>query len=384
MHDEQPLVVEGSNNVPSIVYDDTESGSSEDGSMTSAAASSSKKRSKPRTLYSICYPPPKSGGRQKKHRPLLQLHKVTQSSRPRPTFEIIPSSRLSSSLCHDFTKAFCEKKSLSSEDMAIVKAGEYLESTSEGECEEESGHVLAVVCKPRKQDKPANTNGKLLLHDGTEWKVSSLSNGGYEFVGTDHGVPTRIRWFPKRPQGRRTDSATEYHKSSDAESLKLPDALDDSSHATAPAQKSSKSFNCSLISPNTRRHPIVARLSSSMIDIPDSYNIPTPSDPDQEDPERKPKPVTPALRTLVTVTALYISLHEGWCEDFRPAQLAHKASAPQPLRTTTTTTATLAEPVDAAKVAPPPRSPGAFARFFHRRPKEVKEAKIDRPKTSYT
>lgn len=347
--------------LPNFMYGEAEDMSyasgdlSREGSFMSTTRKSRRRSFKPKTSYSICQPPPKSAARQKIHvraRPLLQLHRLAASARPIPAFELLPSAIFSPSLSRAIAKVFRSKHSLCPADLAIVKADKYHQHEDAGAEEDETRDVLALICKGRKGDHLAPGTAKILLDDGSEWDAHSLPNGGYEFTSMDHhGLTTTARWVVKRPRARRSQSASEL------------DSPQDSSH---------RKFNFSTISPNSRRHPVIASLSNTTLDINDSYNIPSavnsalslsPSSakasPESNDiPAETPIDTTDILRTLITATAVWVALREGWSSGYRPDDVMTRSLSTKingsPVRATH-------DPADAND---DPKRSGSIARIF--------------------
>ena len=257
--------------------------------------------SRPRTSYNICHPPPKTSARSKIHvraKPLLQLHKHAASGRPMPAFELLPSAIFSPSLSRAIGKVFRPKHGLCPADLAIVAADSY--HHHEEADEDETRDVLALICKGRKGDA-ALGKARIFLQNTSEWEAYSLPNGGYEFSSTDeHGLITTARWVQKRPRARRSQSASELES----------------------ARVESKKFTFSTISSSTRRHPIIANLTSTTLDVNDYYHIPSAvssalGQPEDSPPLADPIGTTAALHTLITATAIWVALREGWSPGYR-------------------------------------------------------------------
>lgn len=271
----------------------------------------SKKSNKPKTSYSICHPPPASSTRHKFHRrprSLLQLHKITPNSRPLPAFEVIPSANFSVRLTRATAKVFKAKHSLCPSDLVILRAEDYFsEEPSE---EQEARDVVALICKGRKEDGAAAGKAKIYMADGQEWEAYPLANGGYEFFTTDeHGLGLTVRWVPKKC--KKEDSS----------------------------KSETKRFNFSTISPNSRRHPIIANLSKTSLAINDTYKMPDPAsatptttpkqtptllddglDSDDNNPSASKQDLRttdPRLRSLITMTSIWVSFREGWSPHFK-------------------------------------------------------------------
>lgn len=258
----------------------------------------SKKINRPKTQFSICHPPPASSTRQKLHRrprSLMQLHKLSPGARPVPAYEIIPSANFSVRLTKAITKVFRAKHGLCPNDLVVLSAEKY--SIEEIDEEQEARHVLGLICKGRKEDAATAGKAKICLAGGREWEACSLMNGGYEFFSTDeHGLGLTVRWVPKRAKD---------------------------------GSKDRKRFNFSTISPNSRKHPIIACLQKTSLDINDTYKMPEPSavtplstpnqrgsileDAIDEDALKQDACVTTdELRQVITLTGIWVAFKEGW------------------------------------------------------------------------
>ncbi|RMY20390.1 hypothetical protein D0867_04032 [Hortaea werneckii] len=303
--------------VPSNVEDDmfaepdtrsTSEADSREGSI--AGAERKKKSNRPKTRFSICHPPPASLTRQKLHRrprSLLQLHRITANARPRPAFEVVPSANFSVRLTRAITKIYKAKHSLCPNDIVVLRAEKY--STEAEDEDGEARDVIGLICKGRKDDAAFNGGkAKVCMASGHEWEAYPLMNGGYEFFSTDeHGLGLTVRWVPKR----RKDGS----------------------------KSKNKQFNFSTISPNSRRHPIIANLSKTGLEINDSYRMPEPaattplSTPkatpkvssdsamqeavDEEDSDPEQYETDDALREIITMTGIWVTFKEGWSPSFK-------------------------------------------------------------------
>jgi hypothetical protein len=309
-------------------FDGALSRSSSTGSNTTTR--SGRKRSQPRsrTSYYFAHPPPTVVKQRLSIRPklLLQIQKLSASARPLPIYDVLPSTIFAPRLARRYPKVFRGKDGLGANDMVIVFSEEYtnsarLEAVSEepGDDGWQSRDVLATICQLRKDEGGSQGKAELCLNDGTSWQATPLSNGNYEFITiNEYGNKTTARWVT-RPQGihRRSSALQPSTQSSQ---------LDDS-----------KKFNFSLINPSSRRHPIIASLTHTTLDILDSYTSsssstavypPTPpirrysmglpAPPEQnESSDRALIPTDTALRNIITVTAIWVGFRECWSPSFR-------------------------------------------------------------------
>lgn len=267
---------------------------------------SPRKNNRPKTSYSICHPPPASQARQKFHRrprSLLQLHKLSAGNRPTPAFEVIPSVNFSVRLNRAIGHIFKAKHSLCPNDLVVLHAEKYYAEDQEEE--QEDRDVAALICKGRKDDPAAPGRAKLCMASGEEWEAYGLPNGGYEFFSTDdHGLGMTARWVPKRnKEGNKAGP---------------------------------KRFKFSTIAQNSRRHPVIANLSTSGLDINDSYKMPDPAAPtpqetpnqrqsvlseameeEDEAPQQEVRVTTDQLREIITISGIWVAFKEGWSPCFK-------------------------------------------------------------------
>ncbi|KAK3709732.1 hypothetical protein LTR37_010759 [Vermiconidia calcicola] len=280
---------------------------SREGSVAECGKEKSKKSSKAKTCYSICHPAPASTTRQKLHRrprSLLQLHKLSPNARPQPAFEVVPSANFSVRLTKSITKVFRAKHGLCPNDLVVLRAEKY--ATDELDEDREATDIIALICRGRKEDSAAPGKAKICLPEGREWEAYPIPNGGYEFFSTDeHGLGLTVRWVPKKNKdGSKT------------------------------SESGRKKFNFSTISPNSRRHPVIATLSKTGMDINDTYKMPEPSaatplstpkqastfltDAMDEESDGKGQCETDdRLRQIITMTGIWVTFKEGWSPYFK-------------------------------------------------------------------
>ncbi|KAF2659969.1 hypothetical protein K491DRAFT_124116 [Lophiostoma macrostomum CBS 122681] len=317
------------------------------GSIASLESKPRKRASRSKTTYKLAQPPPSTTPRQKLHlRPkvLLQLHQVILSQRPKPVYEVIPYSLLAPRSTRRLARTFNTRDKLGPSDLLIVKAEEYGSKDAEHKSDDErwgSRDVIGIICPPKKLEKDCSEKTELLLDDGSIWEVTNMTNGGYEFCFTDdHGLPIKRRWITKSPHVRRVSTM-----SSTSQALASP--------TLGPEDRV---FKFSTISAYSRRHPIIASMSRSAIDVLDTYNMPTATSPPTPDlnqsvaatPLDTPSslfdpsafldssgdqiPITTddALRRFIVVSGIWVAFSENWS----PAYTASRNPAcPSPLAT---------------------------------------------------
>ncbi|KAK4180301.1 hypothetical protein QBC36DRAFT_286811 [Triangularia setosa] len=321
------------------------------------------------TTYGLGYPTPKLLDKTKYVRKvlprlLLQLQLVSEDGRSRPVLEVFPSSRIAGPviaprLAKRFPGIFGVKHSLAYDDIVLVRRDDdHAESDStEGESDDalEKRRLVAVYSPLRHSDE-----AEIVLDDGTVWVARPLPNGSWDFVHTDdNGNITTARW------ARRHKAAPTLHSTEPG----TP------SSTTTPQTR----YTFSMINPLARRHPVMASLTPSSLDIRDSYtsvsnpcnryqpprhgrgrslsnvtcstvpNSPSqqsslcfstdgesdsglglPVSLNQEMAEGPVYPVDEATKNLISVTALWVALSSGWSPAHTPTGSAQESAAATP------------------------------------------------------
>ncbi|KAK0629030.1 hypothetical protein B0T17DRAFT_489315 [Bombardia bombarda] len=218
------------------------------------------------TMYSLGYPAPKILGKKKVvqkvlPRLLLQLQKVSADGRSRPVLEVFPSSRVAGPvitprLAKRFPAIFGVKRQLGYDDLVLVRRDDSdstrdsLDSDSDETLEKQK---LMAVYSPLKNSDDA----EIVLDDGSVWVAKPLANGSYDFVNIDDmGNTKTVRW------ARRSAAAV---SPTGHPSETSPGAAFSSIAVSQPR------FTFSIINPLSRRHPILASLTNSTLDVQDTY-----------------------------------------------------------------------------------------------------------------
>lgn len=295
-----------------------------------------KKKRTPRakSTYNLAHPPPVARPRHIRPKVLLQLQHVSAFSRPKPAFEVLPASKFVPRLAitKKFLGVFKGGDKLGLDDVLVVKAQDYGPADEEDSSDDDSlasREVVGVICAGRKDDQRGSTKSQIYMDDGSVWEATSLQNGGYEFVFTDeHGLQLKARWVARGRPARRSSGSF------------------DGRGAAIGASHDDKKFNFSTISPDSRRHPIIATMTRSSIDILDHYTMPsassTPYSPTstplqtpsvcsdagsymeaaEPTPEHGPVRTDESLHKLILVTGIWVAFHESWSSVFRYSRTA--------------------------------------------------------------
>jgi hypothetical protein len=275
-----------------------------------------KRNRRPRTSYIIAHPPPSAHIRSK-NKVHLQLQQKLASQRPKPLYEVIPFSLLADRATRRFARTFNTTEKLGHNDLLILKAEAYDQQDADTASDDErlaSREIAAVVC-PGRPDKGLPT--EICMDGSSRWEVTPMPNGGFEFNSLDeHGLSMKARWVAKPPNSRRRSGLA-------------------ASAPPSPALPEDKKWNFSTISASSRRHPVIATMTKTRIDVNDSYVMPsatspstpsvppsplqavlTPSSIGMDSFLDKPDESTPietdeALRRFIVVSGMWVaSLHE--------------------------------------------------------------------------
>jgi len=278
-----------------------------------------------RTSFQIAHPAPVVRRKQRlKIRPklLLQLQQLSESSRPTPALDVLPSVLFAPRLAQKFTRMCKGKEGLGPNDLVVVSSEAYESSptnTSEkhDDSEEESWNhreIVATIRQLKKEEGGARGKVEISLNHGSLWEATPLLNGRYEFVAKE-GSQTVARWVPRRPSQRRRSNTLQRT-------------------TTNRPGEAERKFNFSIVNPNTRRHPIIASITRSTIDILDRYASPSSAlaspflSPSSirsshsgyfEDGEVQPRTMIETdeqLRTLIVVTGIWVVFRENWSQNF--------------------------------------------------------------------
>ncbi|QSZ34705.1 hypothetical protein DSL72_007560 [Monilinia vaccinii-corymbosi] len=294
---------------------------SEGSRTTTGGRRRSRRSSKASTAFRLAHPAPTLTHKQRllniRPKVLMQLQLLSFDKRPKPILDAIPSTVVVSRLAKRFPRMFRGKGELGANDIMIVKSEDYdtpSQSMDDSDSDDEgfsNRDLIAVICQLPKDEGGLQGKTEIVLGDGSVWLASPLPTGAYEMTKFDERGEkvTTIRWVKRGG----------HHNISD------------------PPNNDVK-FSFSIIDPNSRRHPILATITQTKLDIPDYYTsispssvietTPTPASSvpgefDEEDGEmdtiieRTPQLVDETMRTLIQVTGIWVSLRQGWSPYFK-------------------------------------------------------------------
>ena len=284
-----------------------------------------------KTSFQLAHPPPAIKHRERFNiRPkiLLQLQQTSDATRPIPVFDVVPSFVFAPKLARKLSSIFKGKDGLGADDLVIVNSQKYdssddLKVQADSAADEDSWdarEVVAAICHPKRKAAGTELPTEICLHHGAIWKASPLSTGAYEFMSVDErGNRTIARWVPRPPLVRRRTYNGQ-----------------DSSN---PPLAEQRRFTFSIINPDSRRHPVIATLSRSSIDVSDQHSVSSvvshssslnPPQYDEtlasesvgvrfnntEPPKTAMVETNERLRSLILVTGIWVAFREGFSPNF--------------------------------------------------------------------
>ncbi|KAL4921724.1 hypothetical protein BDW62DRAFT_115777 [Aspergillus aurantiobrunneus] len=275
-----------------------------------------KQASRPKTTYQLAHPATNARHKRLKLRPklLLQLQRVSPTSRPIPVFDVLPSTLFMPKLARKVPAILRGKRGLGPNDLIVTTSDLYQRSEGDGvdrnlSSDEENGdhEVVATICQLLKEDAMSKGKAEICLNSGMVLEATPLPNGSYEFAAsTDSGLVI-MRWVRRGSKKRRVSAP--------------PDSI---------LSEDTRRFTFSVIDPATRRHPVIASMARNHLEVYDRYSIPStaPSSPtsamsilsdvsemnaplDQQVVETDEK-----LRLLIIITSIWVAFREGWSHNF--------------------------------------------------------------------
>lgn len=285
------------------------------------ARSTTGRKFRPKTSYQFAHPAAHGRHKRFRFRPklLLQLQQVSQTPRPLPVVDILPSTSYLPLLARKFPAIYRTRNGLGPYDLIVVLSEQYDRTvgsipekrvSSEDE-DEDHREVVATICQKYQEDARLKGKAEICLNFGPVWEASPLPSGSYEFVAqTDSGVQI-VRWALRGGRSRRMSTPT-----------------------ATQSRDDSKRFTFSVIDPTTRRHPVLASMTRNQLEVNDEYSPAVRSGTGPTTPSSGMSVVSDAsdaetpfdgnsvtlddgLRTLIIVTGVWVAFREGWSDNFR-------------------------------------------------------------------
>ncbi|KAJ5297547.1 hypothetical protein N7508_007796 [Penicillium antarcticum] len=282
-------------------------------------ATSGRKSTRLKTSYQFAHPASHARHKRLRFRPklLLQLQQVSQTPRPLPVVDILPSTSYLPLLARKFPAIYRTRNGLGPYDLIVVISEQYertvtsipeKQASSEDEAEDHR-EVVATICQRTQEDARLKGKAEICLNFGPVWEATPLPSGSYEFVAQTENGPQVMRWALRGGRNRRM---------------------------TAPAEMNSrdegKRFTFSVIDPTTRRHPVIASMTRNQLEVHDEYSMTTRTGTGPATPTSAMSVVSDAsddtpldanivtlddgLRTLIITTGIWVAFREGWSHNF--------------------------------------------------------------------
>ncbi|KAJ5899189.1 hypothetical protein N7495_003933 [Penicillium taxi] len=304
-------------------------------------SNTTRKSTRRKTSYQLAHPASHARHKRLKLRPklLLQLQQTSQTPRPLPILDILPSTLYLPRLARKFPTMFRGKNGLGPNDLIIVLSDLYERTavnipknpSSEDE-DEDQREVVATICQMLQDDARMQGKAEICMNFGPVWEATPLPSGSYEFVAHIGNDVKVLRWALRGAKSRRLSAPT-----------------------GAVLREDTKKFTFSVLDPTTRRHPVIATMTRNQLEVFDEYStsvrsdLATPSsgmsvvsdlsDADAPlDPRENVVPLEDGLRTLIIVTSIWVAFREGWSDIFSydpvssiaksPVQLASQSGSP--------------------------------------------------------
>lgn len=292
-------------------------------------------------LFCIARPPPrlvkKRLMQQIRPKLLLQLHQISKDRRPTPVLDVFPAATIASSvvggrLAVRFPRVFGVGRKggseLGSQDVILFRSEEYCSTSSchsTADVPTDDGSLsrrdlVAVLSPLRREDRT-----EIVLSDGQVWTAEQLASGSFEFRHTDEdGTVRAARWVRRSSSKPMSPSSLSVQESGGycSADLSSPTSLFNA-RLTSPDEYK---YTFSVLDPTKRRHPVMASLTRDALDINETYTTISSIDPllinkgeygeDESENEliappaieRRTFHVDASLRSLISITALWVTL----------------------------------------------------------------------------
>lgn len=315
----------------------------------SRAAGSSRKAKKQllrsSTSYVLAQPAPKLRNKQRiihtKPQLITQLQLLAPGDRPRPVIDAYPSSAFAKTIMAPLLRRVPRiagiKTELSVRDIMLVKSQDYAAAANDTDSDADDDNMkardLVAILSPLR----TNDQAEIVMADGTVWIASprNAANSGvgsYDFVSVDENGATMVaRWARRRCGSKQASPVT------------TPSAL---TAAPSPPLLEYK-YTFSIIDPECRRHPIMATMTPTSLEIFDTYT--TASSSASRHPPTSPALASPPSsvcsgregkgsrqvvnvqewqKNFIAVSAVWVTSRASLCADSKQAEPSSAVSAP--------------------------------------------------------
>ncbi|KXJ88446.1 hypothetical protein Micbo1qcDRAFT_166492 [Microdochium bolleyi] len=253
---------------------------------------------------------------------LTQLQLLAPGDRPRPVIDAYPSSAFAKTIMAPLLKRVPRiagiKTELSVLDIMLVKSQDYAACPNDTDSDADDDNMkhrdLVAILSPLRTDDRA----EIVMADGTVWvaspRTTSSQGCSYDFVSVgENGATLTARWARRRCASTSATSGQ-------------PPA--------SPSQDYKYTF--SIINLDCRRHPIMATLTPSSLEIFDSFTTVSQSSPQypptspllaspaaslssgqEPEPRRRVMMVEEWQKNFIAISAIWVASRVGWSPDSR-------------------------------------------------------------------
>jgi hypothetical protein len=250
-----------------------------------------KRTKRPRTAFRFAHPPPPTRPLGKKGilRPkvLLQFQQRSDSRFHKPVYEVVPASRFTplTRIGQKLQSLHKGRDGLAADDLVVVKTEDYKTSdVSPDDVEYSDARGVLGMISPI----PTDCDSAWISLENSTWLATAGINGSYTLTLQDEQSQT-ARWYIPKAKRKRNSV------------VGVPSA-------TLDAPEDRKYYFTSIL-PNTTKHPTIASMTASNIEVYDEYVSPTA-------PEETVI-TDDLLRKLIIVSGAWLFFHEGWSTNYK-------------------------------------------------------------------
>jgi hypothetical protein len=249
------------------------------------------KRSKrPRTAYRFAHPPPPTRPLGKKGilRPkvLLQLQQKSDSGFHKPVYEVVPASRFAprTRIGQKLQRLHKGRDGLAADDLVVVKTEDYKTSDTASEDVEfsDARDVLGMISAI-----PTDSDSAWISLENSTWKATAGLNGSYTLTLQGEHSQT-ARWYIPKAKRKRNSI------------VGMPSSSD---------HQEDRKYYFTNILPNTTKHPTVASMTPTNLEVYDEYVSTTAPD--------ETVVTDVLLRKLIIVSGAWLFFREGWSMNYK-------------------------------------------------------------------
>ncbi|KAH6672085.1 hypothetical protein B0J14DRAFT_655956 [Halenospora varia] len=250
---------------------------------------------------------------------IFQLQELSSLVRPEPVIDVVATNNYAPRLSQGgWLGLFTRRKMWRDIRIMVLKIEDY--GTTQHRCSDDTVKEALAVIVSRNGD---NQEAEICLAGGSTWKATCSPSGVFEFI-LETGASNRFSVAKWRPVWRI-----------DHEINAPPTSAADGD----PAQE--QQYRFSVIHPGRRRHPVLASLTPTRLEIAENcasinhdhgrsgVDLVSPDEAsDESGNSRALKEMDGDMKTLIQVTAIWVTLSLGCCTSFNMS--GHSSCPGQP------------------------------------------------------